>query len=155
MFWTTGEGTLFKVDCGIPVYMPSIGLDRIQWDGVVNKVCIYCGYAMKNGLCIGCCKKSKGIFLSDSATVTLSGHLPDATQYILDFQQGDELVVVIHLPGTRRDEYTEKNGGMKLIVRKVVGRNIPVAVAITPSEDGLVMLYTTIECTVKLILSEE
>ena len=111
---------------------------------------------MKNGLCIGCCEKTKGVFLSDAATVTLSGRLPDATQYILDFQQGDELVIVAaQAVGTRRDEYTEKNGGLKLFVRKVVGRNIPIAVAAGPSEADAMMLHTTIECTVKLILPED
>jgi len=155
MFWVTSYASLFKVDCGVPVYMPSIGVHHIQWDGVINKVCIYCGYTMKNGICHGGCEKAKGVFLSDAATVTLSGRFPEATEYILDFQQGDELAVVLQSQGTRRDEYTEKNGGMKFFVRKIVRRNIPIAVAVGPSEDDLMFLRTTIECTVKLILPEE
>ena len=153
MFWLTGEASLFKVECGVPLHMRSIGVE-IQWDGVVNNVCIYCGYIMKNGICGGCCERGKGVFLSDSATVTLSGMLLDAVPYILDFQQGDVLAIVAQTE-TRRDEYTEKPGGMKLIVRRVIGRNIPVAVARTPLENDAVMLRTTLECTVKLILPEE
>ena len=155
MFWVTSCATLFKVDCGIPVYLPSIGVYEIQWDGVVNKVCIYCGYIMKNGICSGCCERGEGVFLSDAATITLSGRLPGATEYILDFQQGDVLAIVVQSHGARRDEYTENNGGMRLIVRKIVKRNIPIAVAVGFSEDDLIMLRTTLECTVKLILPEE
>ena len=155
MFWTTSTATLFKVDCGVPVLMPSIGVHEMQWDGTINKVCIFCGYAMKDGICSGCCVMNQGVFLSDTVTVTLSGRLPYATQYILDFQQGDELVIVVQAYGARRDKYTEKHGGLKLIVRKVVGRNIPIAVARVSSEDGVMVLHTTIECTVKLILPEE